>query len=150
MWYLGGSSEYEGLYADDFYYFERNNSGYGSNPTRWIGKVGIMYPSDYLYAADLSICKYSAYDWDEDHKGVVGYGGFGCYNSNWLNFGKGTLFISPNSSDSHYFYSNSSDGYVTGIPVYSTLSIWPVVVLKSNVKMLGGEGTRDNPYKIGI
>src|SRR5699024_7038573 len=49
-WHLGGmfSRSYT---AKVFYDGERNNAGYGSNPTTYNDEIGLMYPSDYGYAA---------------------------------------------------------------------------------------------------
>ena len=65
VYHLGGSSDYRGLYADDYYNVERGTTVYscstddGACPraTTWTGKIGLMYPSDYAYAVDLSLCR---------------------------------------------------------------------------------------------
>ncbi len=49
-WNLGGSSTYQGLYANDYYTFKRGTTVYSGRSTEWIGKIALMYPSDYMYA----------------------------------------------------------------------------------------------------
>ena len=53
-YYLGELSEYQRLYADDYYNFERDTTL--ESQTSWIGYIGLMYPSDYAYATDLRVC----------------------------------------------------------------------------------------------
>ena len=52
-WYLGGTANYNsstnGL-ASHWYKYERGTTVYSGRSTNWIGKVGLIYPSDYGYA----------------------------------------------------------------------------------------------------
>ena len=140
--YLGGSSTYDGLYADDYYDMERNNLGYGSNPTRWDGKVGIMYPSDYAYATDLSVCKKNDYNYDANCKG-----------KDWLYIGDDSQWLITTRVNDNYHIWHLSNGVIFG-NYYSAgtdrVLVRPVVALKSNVKVTGGDGTSGNPYKLAL
>ena len=49
LWSLGGTNS-SSKTAKDFYVIERGTSVYEGNASKWIGKVGLMYPSDYGYA----------------------------------------------------------------------------------------------------
>ena len=49
-WNLGGSPTFRRLYANDYYTFERGTTVYSGRSTEWIGKIALMYPSDYMYA----------------------------------------------------------------------------------------------------
>ena len=53
VWNLGGAASYisalNGL-ASHFYSYERGTTVYTGRPTYWVGKIGLMYPSDYGYA----------------------------------------------------------------------------------------------------
>ena len=50
VWNLGGTSSISSATADTFYTAERGTTVYSGRPTKWTGKVGLMYPSDYGYA----------------------------------------------------------------------------------------------------
>ena len=142
LWYLGGGDT-SVLYADDHYSMERNNPGYGSNPTRWTGKVGIMYPSDYGYAADLSVCKVTGNNYDTDTTN--------CLNTDWLFNSEYQWLMSPYSGISNGAWYVDEAGFVSiggGIDVDFENGVRPVAILKSDVVITGGKGTSDNPYKI--
>ena len=55
----------ENFYAHQMYNYERSTNvndcttGEGACPraTEWTGKIGLIYPSDYVYATDLSVCR---------------------------------------------------------------------------------------------
>ena len=133
LWYLGGGNT-SYLYADDYYSMERNNSGYGSNPTRWIGKVGLMYTSDYKYAADLSTCT-----------------GMYCDNTDWLYSNKTQWLVSPGSSVSNVWYQDEAGGLdVLTYRVNFENYVRPLVVLKPNVVITGGSGTDGEPYQLAL
>ena len=115
-YYLGGSSTNEGLYADDYYNFERGTTVYSGHATTWTGYVGIMYPSDYAYATDLSVCTKDVFNYDKDTTN--------CTGTDWLlNSSAGQWFISPSSS-----YSSSADivyssGSVNSYVVYTAIGV---------------------------
>ena len=143
LWYLGGV-DYVDLYADDCYNMERNNSGYGSNPTRWTGKIGLMYPSDYLYAADLSLCKNFG-------TGLITPSP-NCAETDWLlNIDEAQWLMSPYYNDSYRIWRGVSDG-ISMVDGYSDLGhqTRPVIVLKSNVIVTGGSGTSGDPYRLTL
>src|SRR5699024_3350454 len=48
-WNLGGVSSSSKI-SSSFYTSERGTTVYAGRPTDWIGKIGLMYPSDYGYA----------------------------------------------------------------------------------------------------
>ena len=50
VWNLGGSSTYNDVTASMFYERERGTDVYNGRPTEWIGKIGLIYPSDFGYA----------------------------------------------------------------------------------------------------
>ena len=74
VWNLGGTASYQsssnGL-PSHFYGYERGTTVYSGRPTYWVGKIGLMYPSDYGYATsggtttDRSSClAKEMYNWD--------------------------------------------------------------------------------------
>ena len=135
-YYLGGSSSYSGLYADDYYNFERADAS-----KNWTGYVGIMYPSDYVYATDLSVCKKDGYNYDTDTTN--------CKGKDWLLGTNTTWTISPHSSNAYNAFSVISSGYVHSTLVYNAYGVRPVLYLNSDVAIVSGEGTTQEPYVFG-
>ena len=48
-YYLGGSASNKSQSGPTYYAFERGTTVYRGRSTNWIGKIGLMYPSDYAY-----------------------------------------------------------------------------------------------------
>ena len=143
-YYLGGYKDTT-ITSEVMYQNERkiNGSTYynGSNPNNFIGKLGLMYASDYGYAVS-----------DECTQTLVNYDNAACKNNNWLYNIKVNEWILPqNASNSNNAFTVNPDGPV-GINVvnYSQLAVRPVLYLKSDVKIIVGHGTSTDPYVIGI
>lgn len=84
------------IYPNTSYQKERENA--------WVGKVGLIYPSDYGYAVDFNNCN-STMDKYHDEE---------CNSNNWLNV---DLTISSNNSNGEIypvFYLNSEVSIATG------------------------------------
>ena len=147
-YYLGGSSNFENLYADDYYKIEQGTTVYncsindGACPrtTTWIGNVGLMYASDYAYATDLSLCK---------NPGST-YNATDCKDKNWLNKNINQWTIMPTSANGYQVFNIRNDGIIARNYASDNRKIRPVVYLKSNIKITGGTGTSSDPYKLSI
>ena len=142
-YYLGGYKTSD-IQKDVMYQYERkiNESTYynGSNPNSWVGKLGLMYASDYGYAVS-----------DECTQTLVNYDNAACKNNNWLYNIKVNEWILPqNASNSNNAFTVNPDGPV-GINVvnYSQLAVRPVLYLKPDIKIIVGHGTSTDPYVIG-
>ena len=154
IWYLGGASSYlsedSGL-TSHFYSYERGTFVLTGRNTSWIGKVGLLYPSDYGYATsggsttDRNTCLNKAvYNWqsDDDYSD--------CYNNDWLYNSSKQWAITPHGGlSSNVFYLHMS-GYLYSIDAFYNFEIRPVVYLKSNIKIIGGNGTKNNPYTLSV
>ena len=146
-WYLGGMTSSSNI-AKSFYTGERNNAGYGSNPTTYgpenangnSTKIGLMYPSDYGYAAYSDAWKTN----------------LGSYNSsttkenNWLYMGLIEWTITPRSSTSNYVFSLRDSGYLSYDSAITGYPVRPVFYLKSNISYASGNGTKDSPFRIAV
>ena len=143
LWNLGGSSTYQGLYANDYYTFERGTTVYSGRSTTWIGKIALMYPSDYMYAGDLSRCSSDGYNWDSDKTN--------CRDTSWLRNTSTTQWtITPYASSSYNVFNVFNTGYVNGNGyVTNSYASRPVLFLKSNVQITGGDGSQSNPFTLG-
>ena len=150
-YYLGGY-ESSSIPTQDMYSYERKISGTAyyndTNPNNWIGKIGLMYVSDYGYAS--SDCNNST-------------NLESCNNQNWLN---NIISLNTNYSDSLTITASiRSDAWkgISSFYIYnhgigrrqvcgtgSDGQIFPTLYLKSNVLITGGDGTSSNPYKLSI
>ena len=149
-WYLGGSSTYNDVTPPMFYTRERGTTVYSGHSTSWIGKVGLMYPSDYGYATSggsstnrNSCLAKELYNWDSS-----GYSD--CKNNDWMYNGNIWQWtISPRADDSNLVFGVSDAGYVDYYYASSTYAGRPVVYLKSTIKVISGSGTTSSPYILG-
>ena len=140
-WNLGSSSTHRGLYANDYYTFERGTTVYSGRSTEWIGKIALMYPSDYMYAGDLSKCSKDGYNWDTTN----------CRDTSWLRNTSTTQWtLSPLSSSSRNIFGVDTSGFVDfNIGYISNFyASRPVLYLASTVEITGGEGTSENPFTL--
>ena len=142
-WNLGGSSTYQGLYANDYYTFERGTTVYSGRSTEWTGKIALMYPSDYMYAGDLSKCSKDGYNWDTDKTN--------CRDTSWLrNTSTNQWTLTPLSSLSNTVFYVNTAGYLNSNlnNVANSNASRPVLYLASTVEITGGEGTSENPFTL--
>ena len=138
-WHLGGmtSNKYT---AKEFYNGERNNSGYGSNPTTYSDEIGLMYPSDYGYAASSDAWTNNLFDYDNSTITA----------NNWMYMGLVEWAITPCSSYSSKVFYVSSNGFVRDNYAHLGYSVRPVFYLESNVQLQGGSGTSIDPYRLAV
>ena len=147
-WYLGGTASYtsstDGL-ASHFYKYERGTTVYSRRSTKWTGKVGLIYPSDYGYATSGNSSTSRAtclakemYNWD---------GVSACYQNDWLFKSSYMWSLSPDSSNSYCVFTVDGGGYVYSSNAnYSNYGAWPVVHLKSTIKVTTGTGSSNDPF----
>ena len=146
-WQLGGLNDYYTPKA--FYDAERGTDVYSGRPTEWIGKVGLMYPSDYGYATSGS----QAFSRENCLATKLGSFSQDCYSNDWLynsSYHQWTL--------THHvwypfsvFYVQSSGTLTFGQNVtWNGVSASPTLYLSSNVKISGGDGSEVNPYTLSL
>ncbi len=144
-YYLGGYSASSGVMTNQFYTYERGTTRYDTNrPLYWDGMVGLMYPSDFGYAAgNTCVTGTNPYNYDG-----------GCKNKDWLwmttssDYTNGyEWLISPNSGHSNYAFIVNSSGYVDYYNYVNPVhSVRPVFYLTSSASISEGEGSSTNPY----
>ena len=153
-WNLGGTASYtsssNGL-ASHFYGYERGTTVHSGRPKYWVGKIGLMYPSDYGYATSggtttnraLCLTK-EMYNWDSSSYSD-------CKNNDYLyNSSEYQWTITPRSDYSNNVFSVSNSGYVRiDYNVANYRASRPVLFLTSTVQIAGGEGTQTSPYILG-
>ena len=142
-YYLGGYSNSK-IQKDVMYQYERktNGSAYynGSNPNSWVGKLALMYASDYGYAAS-----------DECTQTLYNYDNATCKNNNWLFKDNDEWMLPQFTSGSGNVLGVGSDGHASSISVtFSQFAFRPVLYLISSAKITGGNGTSSSPYTLGL
>ena len=138
-WHLGGMTS-ERNTAKEFYDGERGNVGYGSNPTTYSDEIGLMYPSDYGYAASPDA-------WTTD---LYYYSNSTIRSKNWMYMGLYEWTISPYSSSRYSVFIVDGNGNLNYNSVSSGYAARPVFYLKSNVQLEGGSGTSSDPYRLAV
>ena len=163
-YYLGGHGSGNYKNAQEMYSYERKISGdnfYTSGfKTNWLGKVALMYASDYGYASsncETNIFAETASDGFPPSTSTKDIRV--CNDTNWLyniKVNEWLLDHSPRSDDSTYsiylFYIVGY-GYIDcrySTYAWSKLNVRPTLYLKTDVKITGGDGTSSNPYILGI
>ncbi len=138
-WHLGGMKSNINT-AKAFYDGERNNAGYGSNPTTYTDEIGLMYASDYGYAA-------SPVAWTND---LFNYDNSTITSNNWMYMGLNEWTITPFSLYSHSVIAYVQGGHLNEYYAYYGYAARPVFYLKSNIQLEGGSGTSSDPYRLAV
>ena len=139
IWHLGGMTSSSNT-VKEFYDGERNNTGYGSNPTTYTDEIGLMYPSDYGYAANPDA-------WTKD---ISDYDSSTIKSNNWLYMGLYEWTITPRSSSSGIVFYVDDNGYLSIFNAINGYAARPVFYLKSNVALQGGNGTSNDPFILAV
>ena len=151
-YYLGGYNTSE-LQKDVMYKYERkiknttdNEFYYGSNPNNFVGKLALMYASDYGYAAS-DVCT----------QVLIYYENETCINNNWL--------FNSDATSNEWTFNQNTENSLRAFIIYrigriaidmnsavfnSQLAVRPVLYLTSNVQITGGTGTSTDPYTLGL
>ena len=140
-----------GIFVDAMYDKERV-SGTVVDTTQprsltWTGKIAIPYPSDYGYAADLSLCQQQ----------LVYYSDATCTENNWMKSILGTnsygWLLTPTSGNRIDVWVVDLDGRVNGsngYDAYYALGVVPVLHLKAELDIGPGTGTSSSPYQLSV
>ena len=123
----------------------------GVTPTRtltWTGKVAIPFPSDYGYAADLSLCQ----------KQLGSYNDATCTANNWMknivtnNGGNFGWLLTPRSGFASSAWGVHSSGYVNyyDYGASNSYGVAPVLSLASELDIGPGTGTSSSPYQLSV
>ena len=139
-YYLGGYNNNPPL-TNEMYGYERGTLRYNTDrPLYWEGMVGLMYPSDYGYAAGNNCVSGTKLD-DYDR---------GCMNKDWLYISNTEQWLmSPDSSIyTGLVFIVGSSGYVGIFLIYGCYvhSVRPTFYLKADTNIKSGDGSSTNPY----
>ena len=136
------------IFVDTMYDKERvSGTVYSGHATSWTGKIALAYPSDYGYAADLSLCQKTLYDYDNAT----------CTANNWMksivtnNGGNLIWLLTPDSVSANGAWAVDSSGRVYDYGyAYSAYGVAPVLSLISELDIGSGTGESNSPYQLSV
>ena len=108
------------------------------NATTYSAKIGLMYVSDYGFAASPSAWTITMYNYDTST----------ATSNNWMHMGYHEWTISRFSNYSDYAFYVTGDGFVDNLNVGNSLSVRPSFTLLSSVSYASGSGTQSDPIRI--
>lgn len=141
QWNLGGidgSNSYFSLefYPNQSYEYERGTDVYDDGrETTWIGKIGLIYPSDIGYTMDLNSCDKTFWNYQYKRDSCTGW----LAKNQWL-------LLHDNYTSSGVLY------YIGSIEAFNTYDVYPSLYLKSELKLesVFGDGSSSNPYRLSV
>lgn len=133
-WSLGGYADSRAT-AKDFYDAEVTNS-----TKIYEGKMGLIYSSDYGFAAPSSFWKTNMYSYNSS-----------AYKSDWLYLSSAnqwTITINPSIGDSDYAYYIDTSGYNYNQTVGNVYAVRPAMFLSTTTMYKSGLGTSSDPIRV--
>ena len=137
-WKVGGTTGY--IYSVTVKNAYSNEIENPAEDTSYQAKIGLMYVSDYGYAA-------SPENWQTT---LLNYKNDTNRNNNWMYMGLSEWSITPTSSDSFGVNGVSNIGNPYPYTANSGYSARPVFYLNSIVESDGGSGTKSDPYRLAV
>ena len=105
---------------------------------KYTAKIGLMYPSDYGFAARDDYWTLRLYDYDSEAK-----------NKDWLYLGVDEWTLSPDGgSDNAWRVTSSGDVYSNHNYTTFTNAVRPSFYLLPSVNYADGDGSQNSPYRI--
>ena len=134
-YYLGGYSDGD-LKTPAIYLAERGTTTSSGSALHWDGKVGLMYPSDYGYAAGNDCVTNTA---------PFNYDG-GCRNKDWLYRSNSYEWTMTSYASRANFVWTVTYGRAGNNNSRSPYGSRPIFYLKSDISVTDGTGTSSDPY----
>ena len=150
-YYLGGptnsvsnATDYDKLTASGYYEVERNannvNNGYNATTKQYIG---LMYPSDYGYAAGSNCLSTIVYNYQNS-----------CKNNDYLSIGVDEWFQTSFFRSQYNILHLTSNGAISGSNYFvnktDSYEVRPTLYLNENVNIIDGDGSKTNPYQLSL
>ena len=120
-------------------YMYNHEVGSESLNTTYRAKIGLMYVSDFGYAASINYWTTSLASFQDTRN----------YNWLYLNDTEWTISLMDSRNSNAYYISNGNIG-TSSSPVQNNYSIRPSLYLSSDIELQSGDGSRNNPYVIKI
>ena len=154
---LGGFTENDILIKDS-YIKERETLTCRNCPISWTGYVGLMYPSDYGVATSGGKTNLRLECLDTEFNNWNNDGIKDCQLNDWLyseendqwtitNLNDTVATVAAINTDGNLYYSGVANG---GVANTGGLAVFPVVYLKSSVKITAGKGTKEEPFQLSL
>ena len=138
-WKVSGHSTYS-VTPSVMFTAEITNATKTYGPSDGTSKIGLMYASDYGFAASPSAWTQALNKYNSSTVTAV----------NWMYMGFNEWTISPRSSGRGYVFGLGSNGYLSIYNANSGRGARPVLYLKASVAYAGGSGTKDSPITLGV
>ena len=144
-WRVSGYST-ESVTPSEMYTEEITNATKTYGPNDGTSKIGLVYASDYGFAASPSAWNTTLLDYSGNDAN-----GTSITTINWMYMGFDECIMTPFSSDSSFVFSLYPDGQVSSDTAASSQSgSRPVLYLKASVAYAGGSGTKDSPITLVV
>ena len=108
------------------------------NATTYSAKVGLMYASDYGFAAAPSA-------WTRN---LENYNGGAIRSANWMYMRLPEWTLSRNADNDYFVFGLSSSGNLNSDEPNRALDVRPVFYLSSSVTYVSGDGTKNSPIRV--
>ena len=129
----------------EMYTAEITNATKTYGPSDGTSKIGLMYVSDYGFAASPSAWTETLANYDgNDANGTL------IKTINWMYMGNYEWTISPYSSNSFSVFTLNDRGDVNNFAAGADYGSRPVLYLKASVLYAGGLGTKDSPITLVV
>lgn len=151
-WQIGGNVQENIRYSNAQEAFNYEIGEFGFNQI-YNGKMGLMYVSDYYYAANPTFWSYPGFS-NNAHPDLNGnYGSVYDYraaaNDNWIYMGLYEFTMTRLSDDNVSVYVIYDSGSMHTTLSYGTYDAFrPVFYLNSDVEYISGSGTQSDPFRI--
>ena len=133
-WKVGGMADNNSYTAKQYYDVEVGSSS--SSTTDSMKKIGLMYVSDYGYAASNNYWTTSLFSYNS------------ATSSNWLYLGNYEWTISRYSDYSTFAFDVYSNGVVGSSHADNQFAVRPVFYLTSSISYVSGSGSSADPIRI--
>ena len=139
IWKVSGHTT-SGVTPSAMYTAEVTNATKTYGPSDGTSQIGLMYASDYGFAASPSV-------WTTN---LTSYKNSSITSVNWMYMGLYEWTISPRSSGKSSVLNLISNGNVASHGVSRGIGVRPVFYLKPSVAYAGGSGTKDSPITLAV
>ena len=154
-WYVGGMTPANGAVSNAKTAYNYEVGANKDATTTVTSKIGLMYVSEYYYAATPDYWTLPGYDhngsWNSDDTVWSGNDYSKAYNNNWMSTGLLEWTLSRTSDGSHIIFIVYLDGFVLAdVDASGGFVARPSFSLLSSIKFTSGEGTAVNPIRINL
>ncbi len=149
-WNIGSNGIYESTVVSEYYVRERGTETYNSQPSEWkkeeennFHSIGLIYPSDYGWATSGGSERQECLS-----KSIFNWSSTSCASSDWLI--DDNIWTMTSYKDANSVFLLSSFGHIYSTIPNDPANVFPVLYLKSNVKILndGQEGNKEKPFHL--